>query len=78
MRGNETVSTRQVNQEESLSNMCTIDWTRYVGAQMKWAEILLARADEIPGYEARALRAKGAEILADVSRIVGRNVRSSL
>lgn len=46
--------------------MCTIDWTRYVGAQMKWAEILLTRADEIPGYEARVLRAKGAEILADV------------
>jgi hypothetical protein len=45
---------------------------------MKWAEILLTRADEIPGYEARALRAKGAEILADVSRIVGRNVRSCL
>ncbi|MCD6073744.1 MAG: hypothetical protein K0Q70_627 [Rhodospirillales bacterium] len=58
--------------------MCTIDWTRYVGAQMKWAEILLTRADEIPGYDARALRAKGAEILADVSRIVGRNVRSCL
>ena len=56
--------------------MCTIDWTRYVGAQMQWAEILLSRADEIPGYEARVLRAKGAEILADVSRLVGRDVRA--
>ena len=55
--------------------MCTIDWTRYVGTQMKWAEVLFARADEIPGYEARVLRAKGAEILADVSRHVGRKVR---
>lgn len=60
------------------TSMCTIDWTRYVGTQMKWAEILLTRADEIPGYEARALRAKGAEILADVSRLVGRDVRSHL
>jgi len=58
--------------------MCTIDWTRYVGVQMKWAEVLLNRADEIPGYEASALRAKSAEILADVSRIIGRDVRSHL
>lgn len=54
--------------------MCTIDWTRYVGEQMKWAEVLLTRADEIQGYEARILRAKGAEVLADVSRLVGRGV----
>lgn len=54
--------------------MFTIDWTRYVGTQMKWAEVLLTRADEIPGYEARVLRAKGAETLADVSRLVGKNV----
>ena len=54
--------------------MCTIDWTRYVGEQMKWAEVLLTRADEIPGYEAHNLRAKGAEVLADVSRLVGRGV----
>jgi len=45
---------------------------------MKWAEVLLNRADEIPGYEASALRAKSAEILADVSRIIGRDVRSHL
>jgi hypothetical protein len=57
--------------------MCTIDWTRYAAAQMEWAEVLLARADEIPGYEARALRAKSAEILAEVSRLVGRNVSRS-
>ncbi len=57
--------------------MCTIDWTRYVGEQMKWAEVLLTRADEIQGYEARILRAKGAEVLADVSRLVGHRVSLS-
>ena len=54
--------------------MCTIDWTRYVDAQMQWAAILFTRADEIPGYEAGALRSKGVAILADVSRLVGRGM----
>jgi hypothetical protein len=45
---------------------------------MKWAEILFTRADEIRGYDARVLRAKGVEILADVSRLVGRDLGSSL
>jgi hypothetical protein len=58
--------------------MCTIDWTRYVGAQMAWAKVLLTRADEIRGYEANALRAKGCEVLADVSRIVGRDLTSRI
>ena len=58
--------------------MCTVDWTRYVGAQMKWAEILFTRADEIRGYEASALRAKGVEILADVSRLIGRDLGGNL
>ena len=58
--------------------MCTIDWTRYVDAQMQWAEILMLRADEIPGYEAGTLRAKSAAILADVSRLLGRNLSASL
>jgi len=58
--------------------MCTIDWTRYVGAQMQWAEILFTRADEIRGYEAASLRAKGIEVLADVSRLVGRDLGHSL
>lgn len=78
---NETVKKRGAfvtKRKPEATSMCTIDWTRYVGTQMKWAEILLTRADEIPGYEARALRAKGAEILADVSRLVGRDVRSYL
>jgi hypothetical protein len=54
--------------------MLTIDWTRYVGAQMQWAEALTRRADEIPGYDADSLRTKSAGIMADVSRLVGREV----
>ncbi len=57
--------------------MLTIDWTRYVGAQMEWAETLSRRANEIPGYDAELLRAKSAGILADVSRLVGREVSAS-
>jgi hypothetical protein len=45
---------------------------------MKWAEVLFMRADEIRGYEASALRAKGVEILADVSRLIGRDLSSNL
>ena len=58
--------------------MCTIDWTRYVGAQMKWAEILITRADEIPGYRGGELRAKGIAVLADVSRLIGRDLGGNL
>jgi hypothetical protein len=57
--------------------MLTIDWTRYVGAQMEWAETLTRRAEEIPGYDAEQLRAKSAGIMADVSRKVGREVSTS-
>lgn len=54
--------------------MCTIDYTRYIHNQMDWAVALITRADEIPGYEADALRAKGFEVLADISRIIGRGL----
>jgi hypothetical protein len=54
--------------------MLTIDWSRYVGAQMEWAETLLRRANEIPGYDAASLRAKSAGIVADVSRLVGHEI----
>ncbi len=51
--------------------MCKFDWTSYVGEQIKWAETLILRADEIQGDESDLLRSKSAAILADVSRIVG-------
>ncbi len=54
--------------------MCTIDYTRYIHTQMDWAVVLITRADEIPGYEAGALRAKGFEVLADISRLIGRGL----
>ena len=51
--------------------MWKVNWTRYVGEQIKWAEALIAKADDIPGYESDVLRAKSADILADISRLVG-------
>ncbi len=50
--------------------MWKFDWTRYVGEQIKWAEALIVKADEIPGYESDALREKAAQTLADVKRLV--------
>ena len=54
--------------------MWKFNWTRYVGEQIKWAEILITKADEIRGYDSQALRNKGVEILADVSRLVGEDM----
>ena len=54
--------------------VCTIDYARYIHNQMDWAIALITRAEEIPGYEAGALRAKGFEVLADISRIIGRDL----
>jgi hypothetical protein len=54
--------------------MWKFDWTHYVAEQIKWAEILITKADDIRGYEASKLRDKGGEILAHVSRLVGEDL----
>ena len=51
--------------------MWKFNWTSYVGEQIKWAEALISKADNIHGYDAEVLRAKSAAILADISRLVG-------
>ncbi|MAF49255.1 MAG: hypothetical protein QGH73_05060 [Rhodospirillales bacterium] len=54
--------------------MWKFDWTHYVAEQIKWAEILITKADDIPGYESTKLRDKGGEVLAHVSRLIGENL----
>ena len=51
--------------------MWKFNWSSYVGEQIKWADALILKADDIQGYESEILRAKSAAILADVSRLVG-------
>ena len=51
--------------------MWKFNWASYVGEQIKWAEALISKADDIQGYESDMLRAKSVAILADVSRLVG-------
>jgi hypothetical protein len=51
--------------------MWKLDWTHYVSEQIKWAEILITKADDIPGYESAKLRDRGSEILSRVSRMIG-------
>ena len=50
--------------------MWKYDWPHYVSEQIKWAEILITKADDIPGYESAKLRQRGSEILCPVSRMI--------
>ena len=49
-------------------------WSHYVSEQIKWAEILITKADDIPGYEAAKLRDRGTEVLSRVSRMIGEDL----
>ena len=51
-----------------------IDWADYVDAQVQGGMLLIARAGEILGHDPEALRAKAAEMLADGSEKLGREV----
>lgn len=50
--------------------MWKFDWTQYVGEQIKWAEALITKADEIPGYESDLLREKAAQTLTEISQLL--------
>ena len=54
--------------------MWKFDWSHYVSEQIKWAEILITKADDIPGYEAAKLRDRGTEVLSRVSRMIGEDL----
>ena len=54
--------------------MWKFDWSYYVSEQIKWAEILITKADDIPGYEAAKLRDRGTEVLSRVSRMIGEDL----
>ena len=51
-----------------------LDWSHYVSEQIKWAEILITKAHEIPGYESSNLRDRGGEISSRASRMIGEDL----
>jgi len=51
-----------------------INWADYVDAQVQGGMTLFARADEMLGHDPDALRAKAAEMLADGSEKLGREL----
>lgn len=51
--------------------MVSLQWGRYIEAQLHGAQVLLDRADEILGSDPAALRAKAAAMLADGARKLG-------
>lgn len=54
--------------------MWKFDWSHYVSEQIKWAEILITKADDIPGYESAKLHDHGTEILSRVSHMIGEDL----
>lgn len=51
--------------------MATVDWSGYVSEQFRWAERLMAIAEEAEGEEGRELRLKAEATLIDASRMLG-------
>ena len=51
--------------------MTTVDWRDYVSEQFRWAECLMAIAEEAEGEESRELRFKAAATLIDASHKLG-------
>ncbi|MDP6574633.1 MAG: hypothetical protein QGI63_09070 [Rhodospirillales bacterium] len=51
--------------------MTTIDWSGYVSEQFRWAQRLMAIAEEAQGEESRELRLKAEATLIDASHKLG-------
>ena len=51
--------------------MTTVDWSGYVSEQFRWAERLMAAAEEAEGEKGRELRLKAEATLIDASRMLG-------
>ena len=51
--------------------MTTVDWSGYVSEQFRWAECLMAIAEEADGETGRALRLKAEATLVDASHKLG-------
>ncbi len=54
--------------------MTRINWTQYASNQIQWAESLLANANDIHGFDSKALYAKSAATLDEVSRLIRREI----
>ena len=51
--------------------MTTVDWSSYVSEQFRWAERLMAVAEEIKGEAGRKLRLKAEATFIDASSKLG-------
>ena len=51
--------------------MTTVDWSGYVSEQFRWAERLMAIAEETEGEESRELRLKAEATLIEASHKLG-------
>lgn len=52
------------------------DWTDYVDQQLRWADLLIKKANRTPGAEGDLMLARGMRSLAEANRLLDKDLET--